>query len=165
MNVVHPPLLPLKEALKPLLNQGVPTLILIIPLHCSWCLISLLSLDTVIGWLFWVLLRLIVNLVKGRLGTIKVQLQLEFWELHMDQGLYSQRFLELYVFLEVFLRMAFILRIFLRIWNCYMHKTLILDTRIASKYRKSLLGLYSQRFLLWITLSLTCAHISFYFYS
>ena len=28
-----------------------------------------------------------------------------------------------------------------------MHKSLILDSRIASKYSKSLLGLYSQRFL------------------
>ena len=49
--------------------------------------------------------------------------------------------------LRIFLRMAFILRIFLRVWNCCMHKSLILDTRIASKYRKSLLGLYSETFL------------------
>ena len=52
--------------------------------------------------------------------------------------------LRITLILRIFLRMAFILRIFLRIKNCYMHKTLILDTRIASKYRKSLLGLYSQ---------------------
>ena len=55
--------------------------------------------------------------------------------------------LRITLILRIFLRMAFILRIFLRIRNCYMHKTLILDTESASKYRKSLLGLYSQWFL------------------
>ena len=52
--------------------------------------------------------------------------------------------LRITLILRIFLRMAFVLRIFLRIRNCYMHKTLIFDTKSASKYRKSLLGLYSQ---------------------
>ena len=52
--------------------------------------------------------------------------------------------LRITLILRIFLRMAFILRIFL---NCYMHKTFILDTKRASKYRKSLMGLYSQWFL------------------